>query len=631
MDFYKKSFNKDSKIDFISNLKLNYKKEQVYLSYIEKQQTWSYFLLGLMIVVLIMAILNLFIILNYDLSENNQMFNYITEYSITLQTIDHTIIIKNIFNYIIITLVIISLIFILLQKVIKKIPKTMNIYKIICLCTYLCFMIATINNKLMADYAHFFNSTLAKPSITYLITIIQIFVALTIYTKMEFVGYFWFSILNIVSFAYSLYICIALNNMFLKIEIVTDIAILLLCFAAYFIERYFKILFYFQYEIGKSLDNVKSTVNNMQSGIVSFSKKRLYTSNDYMRSRLKFLFNLNNFQIKEFLEEVSPFKNNIKVTENEAIMRTKSKKGFSSNYFSSPMVTASKRSNQIIEQKEQHEHGENLILINDLLQNLDHHNNFITKEIQNLISSSSSLSEFLTLASNIKILYDRFYQLGIKKFNDSSQNTVYLEIFFRLQVDSDTNENIYEFIFNDISKTIIIQEMKTEMKIKTTFLAKAAHELKNPAISIAELCEDSISIMNSIRNDDNTSWEDLTQNLNLANNLCFFIVSLVSDFDFISKKENELKIEVNIVEFKLEEELAFLSSFAFILMKKNNLIRSVDFIVDIQEDFQSKNIIIQTDKMRLRQIIVNLISNAIKFTTQGKITLRIKFNEMRII
>ena len=147
-------------------------------------------------------------------------------------------------------------------------------------------------------------------------------------------------------------------------------------------------------------------------------------------------------------------------------------------------------------------------------------------------------------------------------------------------------------------------------------MAKAAHELKNPAISISEVAQESIELVKE------SNSKLLKQNLVLIVNLCYYIISLVYDFDSLSKKENDIAINIIEDDFSIDEEIDFIQSFSNILTRKYKKEKLITFQVDNR--ISDQKVIMTSDKMRFRQVLINLISNSIKFTSSGSISLKIE-------
>ena len=74
--------------------------------------------------------------------------------------------------------------------------------------------------------------------------------------------------------------------------------------------------------------------------------------------------------------------------------------------------------------------------------------------------------------------------------NKINSTNTYFEIYCRissLEKLDDIDKCEIEIIFKDITRSKIYEEQKLEIKYKTVFLSKVAHEFKNPLISIVEL------------------------------------------------------------------------------------------------------------------------------------------------
>ena len=162
--------------------------------------------------------------------------------------------------------------------------------------------------------------------------------------------------------------------------------------------------------------------------------------------------------------------------------------------------------------------------------------------------------------------------------------------------------------YNLNKANLLLNEQKKELinanKIKDDFLANMSHELKTPL--------NSISIISKIMsNNKDNKFDDMTvRNMKIINKCAQDVTEIINDILDISKIEaGELNIsKTNISLKKLIEELYDL--FTPISQNKN-----IEFI----NNFQIINDNIFTDEQRTKQIIKNLVSNAIKFTNVGKV------------
>jgi PAS domain S-box-containing protein len=138
-------------------------------------------------------------------------------------------------------------------------------------------------------------------------------------------------------------------------------------------------------------------------------------------------------------------------------------------------------------------------------------------------------------------------------------------------------------------------------KMKLEYLSNMSHDLRTPMNAI-------IGFSDLLKNN-NLSKVEKNDYINTIINNGKFLMALIDDIIDISKIDTgSLKIENKDFELnKLMEELRLTYS-------KQIKDKNIEIIIDIDVN---KNIILETDKYRLRQILMNLIGNAIKFTKSG--------------
>lgn len=140
-------------------------------------------------------------------------------------------------------------------------------------------------------------------------------------------------------------------------------------------------------------------------------------------------------------------------------------------------------------------------------------------------------------------------------------------------------------------------------QLKTQFVSTITHELRTPLYGV-------VGITNIILDE----HKELANSPHL-NSLKFsagYLLSLVNDLLQINKiEENRITLEKMI--FNIFDELStIIDSLQFIARKNNNKL-----IIDIDPAIPESLI---GDKLRLSQIFMNLISNALKFTKDGEVT-----------
>ncbi|UPT71887.1 MAG: response regulator [Flavobacterium sp. JAD_PAG50586_2] len=135
-----------------------------------------------------------------------------------------------------------------------------------------------------------------------------------------------------------------------------------------------------------------------------------------------------------------------------------------------------------------------------------------------------------------------------------------------------------------------------------------SHELRTPLNSILLL-----SRLLSENNEKNLSGEQV-EFANVIQSSGNGLLGLIDEILDLSKIEAG-KMDLEIIEVPVQEITDGLNNLFKQVAKEKN----IQFTIDIKE----APLVIKTDKMRLEQILKNLISNAIKFTAKGSVTLSI--------
>ena len=143
---------------------------------------------------------------------------------------------------------------------------------------------------------------------------------------------------------------------------------------------------------------------------------------------------------------------------------------------------------------------------------------------------------------------------------------------------------------------------------KSNFLANMSHELRTPLNAIIGLSELLVEELQEEKNE--TYLEPMTRIFGAGKHL----LALINDILDLSKIEAG-KMELFIEEFKLKDALNEILVISSPLAEKNNnkLLMECPDSIDI----------IKNDTTKLKQMLINLISNACKFTNNGQITLKI--------
>ena len=152
-------------------------------------------------------------------------------------------------------------------------------------------------------------------------------------------------------------------------------------------------------------------------------------------------------------------------------------------------------------------------------------------------------------------------------------------------------------------------------KSKDDFLANMSHELKTPLNSINIISD--VMMKNKSGNLDEKQIKNLEIVHKCGKDL-LYLINDVLDLSKLDAKQNHLRItKINVKEF-----MTSIYEMFYAQTKAKNL--KLIFEIDDSLDF------IYSDQEKIKQIVKNLLSNALKFTSQGKIEFLIKDDKNNI-
>jgi len=167
------------------------------------------------------------------------------------------------------------------------------------------------------------------------------------------------------------------------------------------------------------------------------------------------------------------------------------------------------------------------------------------------------------------------------------------------------------------SNAMQTREIKALHKNTNDLLAYTHHELRNPLNVISGLVGFHIERLDDIIANWNTGTsleliKEALHDMKVANSSCKFMEHIVNDVLIIQKLEQHV--------LKINEEMvnvhALFTEIKDSMRQKIEEYKALSLIIECPVDMQ-----LYTDPFRLRQIMTNFVSNAIKYTTRGTITL----------
>ena len=160
----------------------------------------------------------------------------------------------------------------------------------------------------------------------------------------------------------------------------------------------------------------------------------------------------------------------------------------------------------------------------------------------------------------------------------------------------------------EIRKAKEIAEAAT--RAKSDFLANMSHEIRTPMNAIIGLNH------LALKTDLTTKQRDYLTKVNSAAQALLGIINDILDFSKIEAG----KLDMEKVEFRLDEVLDNVSS----VISQKAQDKSLEFLIAAQHDLPPALV---GDSLRLGQILINLINNAIKFTEKGEVVVTVAKEE----
>jgi signal transduction histidine kinase/CheY-like chemotaxis protein/HAMP domain-containing protein len=155
--------------------------------------------------------------------------------------------------------------------------------------------------------------------------------------------------------------------------------------------------------------------------------------------------------------------------------------------------------------------------------------------------------------------------------------------------------------------SVAVRQAQAANRAKSTFLANMSHELRTPlnsVIGFSRLMADSKNML-----------PEEKRNLAIIHRSGQHLLTLINDILELSKIEAGravLQTEVVHVNDMLQEVMDMVS------------MRAVQTGVELALDCLGLPVSARVDGTKLRQVLLNLMSNAVKFTAQGKVTLKVR-------
>ena len=192
----------------------------------------------------------------------------------------------------------------------------------------------------------------------------------------------------------------------------------------------------------------------------------------------------------------------------------------------------------------------------------------------------------------------------------SKQKLTHGERTFEMKVCSfkwDGNPAIL-LVFTDLTYTEMIINMQEISKHKDEAIAAVSHELRAPTNSIMGMLQVAF---------DSSTESSVRAMIQKSRNTAKFLLSITNSFLDLEQIRNK-KLSLNFANQNISELLDEIRSMVEFQANAKGLVFSTSTTPTMPK-------VVNTDTDRLKQILINLLSNALKYTRKGEITLGIKW------
>ncbi len=169
---------------------------------------------------------------------------------------------------------------------------------------------------------------------------------------------------------------------------------------------------------------------------------------------------------------------------------------------------------------------------------------------------------------------------------------------------SSSGPTVFEGLYTDITERRRMEEAEMASRAKSEFLATMSHEIRTPMNGVIGMT----SLLMETNLD--STQRQFAESIQIS---AESLLSLINDILDFSKIEAG-KLELEMLDFSLRDLLEETCDLLAIRAQE----KGVELVLDIQGNIPEA---VNGDPNRLRQILVNLLGNAVKFTERGEVKL----------
>ena len=262
-------------------------------------------------------------------------------------------------------------------------------------------------------------------------------------------------------------------------------------------------------------------------------------------------------------------------------------------------------------------HSPNKVILFDsdgtLLVTTHHNSEYTYKSLDDIFRGCMSPSWVKRLHLKCRQVMEQLEPINFTerlKFNGDAVEKIYdIRI---APIPNSINENVSGImVFHEITDVVeAMERAETANRVKSNFLANMSHEIRTPMNGIVGMVD------MIIRETEDRKIKKYAYDIKSASNT---LMSIINDLLDLTKLESG-KMEINPVNY----EFASILNDIMNMTSKKARDKGLEFSLQASREIPSR---MMGDETRIKQIVTNLINNAIKYTEAGKVTVAVDFEK----
>jgi signal transduction histidine kinase len=237
-------------------------------------------------------------------------------------------------------------------------------------------------------------------------------------------------------------------------------------------------------------------------------------------------------------------------------------------------------------------------------------------EAYDIANFNKSVAEFYKVSQMLHNKNEKLVTLIVPlRIKNKLAGHIYIDNF-KVNTFSETSKKILKTFSNFASTFMTLMNLREKEKeaneMNSVYLSFITHELRTPLTSI-------IGFSETVLSDPDMSAEDMRKMMRKIYASAKHLNSLIEDISTFKKLNKDQEIKVESINFK---KLLFDSISIVEPMTSPDVELNIKYETDIPNN-------IETDPTKLRQVLVNIIGNSVKYTDYGYVDVIISYNEKK--